>query len=281
METPSSRSVSLYPKYVSDDHRSEVTELVLSSALKGGRLLVLGAGAATDLELDSILTFFAEVDFVDRDLRVMEENILPALPRFGACARLHALDITGMAERLSFVDADSAASVAQLCRDAERFRLPLPQSGYDVVLSAGVLSQLNVEPIQRLGDSHPLLVPLLKSIRRGHIEQITTMLRSEGVGIIVADVVSSATMPEIWTCPTEDSLRERLVEALNDGNFFHGMNPFAIHSAVESVADVRRASIVGPWRWIMGDLAYATTAIRFERTQSPDVAATVDVPWVW
>ncbi len=180
--------------------------------------------------------------------------------------KLHRLDLTGVSDELNRFRWTPQHDVARVLADIESHVLPLPVGEFAAVLSAGVLSQLNMHVVSCVGERHSHFVSLLQAIRRAHINQMAIALQSGGTGLIVVDAVSSATLPSLLNDQiVGSSLRSELSAAIESNNFFHGMNPFAILGAVEQDSRCHGAVVPEPWRWTIGHLTYGTTAVIFSR----------------
>src|SRR5580765_7179568 len=131
-------------------HRARVTELIVGSGATregagGERLCVLGAGNAYDLQLERLLTLFAEVHLVDIDAAAVARarERVPEGPR----ARLfvHApVDLPGMFEHLERwgrMQVTAQEVAAAPAAGAKRIAAALP-GPFEVVVSTCLLTQL-------------------------------------------------------------------------------------------------------------------------------------------
>lgn len=256
------------PSHFYAEHRERLTGLVDSAAPAcPGRLLVLGAGSCTDLNLAELVGRFAEVHLVDIDADAMERGVTDQLsPGQRDGVILHCLDLTGIAMELDELRGNTRQEAQRLINQAESRLLPIPVGHFSVVVSAGVLSQLNMHLVSCIDASSSNFIPFLQAIRRAHVNQMLTALQKGGQGIIVVDVVSSVTLPALL----EDQLvggmlGSELATAIQSSNFFHGMNPLAIRVAVEQDDRCDHTVLLDPWRWTIGQLTYGTTAVAFRR----------------
>jgi hypothetical protein len=137
-----------------------------------------------------------------------------------------------------------------------------------VVLSAGVLSQILVAVLHALGQQHEACQDLLVAARIGHLALMLEMLAPGGRAIITGEIVSSDTFPELALAPTDKlaSLADQLIGA---GNFFSGMNPARIvadFTENERLAEAKGVLIEGPWLWSFSKRrTYLAYAVRFEK----------------
>jgi hypothetical protein len=95
------------------------------------------------------------------------------------------------------------------------------------------------------------------------MQTINDVTRAGGQALMVWEVVSSVTCPEIVAAELSD-LPNVLHTALNSRNFFTGLNPAKV---LESFRAVKGASckvqVHAPWKWDFLDRVYAVTAISF------------------
>lgn len=259
-----------------EPHRRRVTELLLAQTGDGTkRLCVLGAGNANDLDLARLLPQFAEVHLVDLDATALAEGQRRQALESGVAGRLHlhgGVDVTGVAELLSrWTPAappsdDEAVSCVRLAAEAAVPTLPAP---FDVVASVCLLTQLADSVVNSVGQQHARFVELLLAVRTRHVRLLVELLAPGGAGLLITDVVSSDTCPELKNVP-EGQLAELLQRAIAARNFFHGANPFVLAQLLRS--EVRLAPLVGrvellaPWRWNLGPRVYAVCAVVFSRS---------------
>ncbi|CAO5244469.1 class I SAM-dependent methyltransferase [Frankia sp. AgKG'84/4] len=230
------------------DHRKQVTAAVLSAltALPAGsrRLAVLGAGNLNDLDARAALDAASSTCLLDVD----EAGVRRALTR-------HGLNRDG---RLEVVGADL------LDNSGSTDPLSELRGSFDVVLSAGVLTQLFATVAARYDNrTDPAMHAALLETRARHLGQMATLLRPGGRGLIVVDVVASMTCPELLYPMPYRRLPEVLDDCLRRGNFFTGTNPFAIQQALQD-RGLTRCEISDPWVWRIGNTARLTCLLRFQ-----------------
>lgn len=220
-------------------HRAKVTECVLTHAPRTpGRLVVLGAGNCNDLELVKVVEAFSEVHLLDLDSVAMEMGVEHQGMRAAAGLHLHGgVDVTAP------LDAGSLG--------VERA---------DVVVSAAMLSQLISGAVDEGQQAEGLL-----RVRDAHLETMLGLLRPDGHGLLINDMVSSDTCPQLHTTP-QDRLPTLLPALLEERNFFTGCNPLAI---VERLNGPRLGAtgvaVSSPWRWDVGTRSYLVCAVSFRR----------------
>src|SRR4029077_15521554 len=109
------------------------------------------------------------------------------------------------------------------------------------------------------------VVPVVLALRDKHLADLVHLTRPGGTLVLVTDVVSTTTAPELAEA-TPAELEERLAALVASGNFFTGTNPYRIVALLEEderfrklVSDVR---LVKPWLWhVTADRQHLTCAI--------------------
>ena len=140
-----------------------------------GSLCVLGAGNCNDLDLGSLHCTFREVHLVDLDREALEAAVARQRPSDASCIRLHAPhDLTGVVDELAH-----GSSAAALIERMRAFRLPLEGSPFDVVLSAGVLSQIFQLFVKARLPAEET-VSLVIAARRQHFQLLLDLTRAGG-----------------------------------------------------------------------------------------------------
>jgi len=253
-------------------HRERVTQLLLDAASAGeGKLCVLGAGNCNDLALRQLAQSFNHVDLVDVD----EEAIAAGITRQGIAAghvtACGPVDVTGVAGLMSAWMPERPAADEQVdacIMDAEQVVLPLIASGYSVAASICLLSQLIESVALTLGADHPRFLDLITCIRREHLRQLIGLATPRGAVVLITDVVSTLTLPELAKAASSD-LPTLVGRAIAQRNFFTGVNPFVIKRLLETdtplatqLTDVRLSD---PWVWDLGPRLYAVCALTARR----------------
>ncbi|HVX09560.1 MAG TPA: hypothetical protein VHC22_00015 [Pirellulales bacterium] len=255
-------------------HRRHLTERLVSLApAPAGRLCVLGAGNSNDLDLESLSQIYKEVHLVDVDGEALSRGVTRQGEPASRNVQLHAgIDLTGIWESL----AEDGAAADRLSPTADGLvtRALNPVAGglpapFDVVVSAGMLSQL----IEAVGNAVPARTPgfwdLLLAVRTGHLRLAARLTAVGGSSLIVSDFVSSATCPELDRAD-EAELEKLAGQLAEERNFFHGLNPVFFPTLFRSdpvlaalIADVRHT---GYWLWRQRTRTYAVFALACRRS---------------
>jgi hypothetical protein len=241
-----------------------------TNAPASGRVAVLGAGNCNDLDLPGLLSRFREVALLDLD----EAALKQAADRQGvagaASLAIIGSDLTGVWDLLEqlAVTPDDAAVVDRAISLASHPALPKMSGGFDVVLSACVLSQLIKGVADALGENHSRFLDLVGAVRSGHFRLLSDLAAPGGRIVLVTDFVSSDTAPEI-AAASESQLGELARRLLENRNFFHGLNPAVIADVWSRdphlAATTFNLQVAPPWRWDFGPRVYLVTAFQLEK----------------
>ncbi|MFO1003386.1 MAG: hypothetical protein U0936_23880 [Planctomycetaceae bacterium] len=255
-------------------HQQKTMELVLSAStefdtLSGRSVSVLGAGNCMDLDLSLLASLFEKVNLLDIDRAALETGV-KALTAV-LLSRLQIIAPVDLAFPLATATASELSDndrVEQMCRKLEAPLAGLPVSPADVVVSTCVLSQMISAVSQLVTDKHPRFLSLIQAVRRGHLVRILQMLKPGGRGILISDLVSSESTPEMTSIGDSD-LPQLLAQALAQGNFFSGLHPGVmlqdLKSSPEIAGAIEASALTAPWRWQMGPRTYAVYAVTFRK----------------
>lgn len=251
-------------------HRRRVTDLLAVNCDEPGRrLCVLGAGNCNDLDLARLLARFEDVHLVDLDGEALADGIarqgLDGSPRI----RLHGgVDVTGALPLLAELspatapDDDRWPSWLDRAVSATAAGLPGP---FDVVASVGLLTQLIDAVGLTLGTDHPRFLELVQAVRIRHLRLLLELARPGGAAVLLTEVVSSDTCPELPRIP-EAELPQALVRLIGEHNFFTGANPFVLLRLFQTDPVCSQlaaeARLSHPWIWQFTHRFYAVCAIR-------------------
>ena len=138
-------------------HRARLTQEIGARrpAAGGGRLCLLGAGVANDVDLDALGALFAEIHLVDIDADAIQTARARARPETAAHLQLHApCDLSGVFDRMDGW-AQSPPDTAELrpLADAAVARVVAGLPGpFDLVVSCCLLTQLQLVLFQVVGE---------------------------------------------------------------------------------------------------------------------------------
>lgn len=252
-------------------HRDRVTELLQRCAKPGASsLCVLGAGNCNDLDLSVLCRLFHDVQLVDIDEAALTSGVERQKVNVSTVQVAGGVDVTGGAELLSRFTPNIAAAQDEVAECLARAQTvpAITKMKFDVVLSACLLSQLIDGIVHSVGEAHPQFLDLVVAVRLQHLRLLLDLTLPGGTAILMTDIVSSTTCPELTQ--TADADLPRVVSAaINARNFFTGVNPVVLRAlfAQEPSLAPRVASIelTAPWLWNLGPRMYAVCAILVTR----------------
>jgi hypothetical protein len=241
-------------------HRARMTAEIAARAPAGGagRLCLLGAGNAHDVDLAALAERYAEIHLVDIDAEAVAraQAGVPAAVR--GRVHLHApIDVSGV---WAFLDA-WAAEPGQ----GERLRnevgpavvrvvgaLPGP---FDVVVSCCLLTQLQLTLVNTVTDRHPAFDMMRGLTNAIHVRVLAALMGESGRALLITDLTSDATYPLDTVAPDAD-LGRLMSELLAAGNVIQVAHPGLLS------AEIRRDPLlsaalnvrfpIGPWLWRNG-----------------------------
>jgi hypothetical protein len=251
-------------------HRRRVTDLALRA--EGGAAAVLGAGNCNDVDLPALAARFDEAHLVDLDGEALRSAILRQPEEVRAKLVPHGgVDLSGLLDLLAGWDrgAPSPAAIDAAVRAAAG-GAAIPAGELGLCLSACLLTQMILSIVDRLGAAHPRAADLARALRMGHLRALARSLRPGGLGVVVSDMVSSDTVPDLAATPPA-ALASRMEALVRAGNFFTGANPYALVNALTTEPALapfaRDVALSAPWIWQIAERrSYLVFAVRFRRT---------------
>ena len=238
-------------------HRQRVTAEILALApggndARGGRLALLGAGNANDLDLEALAARFDEVHLVDIDPAALSRATGRQSPAARAKLRSHApVDLSGLYHqldrggRLPPDDAMVTTGTAEVMR-----QLP---SELDVVASCCVLSQMSWA-LQRLASPDGMAVPALEqALLRIHLRAILRVIRPTGAALLVSDLTSSLFYPPLDDLAPGEDLRALTQKLAAQHVAYTVCNPDLVRQIIRHDAELTATCVPptlgDPWLW--------------------------------
>jgi hypothetical protein len=236
------------------------------------RLCVLGAGNAYDLELEQLLTRFAEVHLVDID-RAALERARARVPE-GPRARLLAhgpVDLSGWfehVERWARMEVTPQELMAAPSSGSKRIADALP-GPFDVVASTCLLTQLQLGLLNLMGDRHQLFVALREFLTLTHFRTLSRLTRPGGRALLVTDLCDAAVFPSGRPRDADD-LAAVMRELVASGQVIHSAHPELIGITLGDdpvlARTFGRAEQAAPWLWQNGpERAFLVYALALPR----------------
>jgi len=245
-------------------HRRRVTDLIAGHCLRqDSKLAVLGAGNCNDLDLEMLTASFALVDLFDLDAKAMARGIRTQSMESTPYLFMHGgVDFTGILPRLAkwCHRPHRQEDLRKLVHLAARIPSLGNRTKYDVVASTCVLTQLISSAILALGEFEPILPLLALTMRETHFRLLCNMVAPHGTIVFISDLVSSDSCPALLD-HLQDDLWPLMKEVICTGNFFTGLNPYAILRLLgKTETDF---CLHSPWLWQISNqrsaLVYALT----------------------
>ena len=243
------------------EHRTRLTREIADRAPPsgGGRLCLLGAGNANDVDLGALAARFAEVHLVDIDPAAVARAIAQVPAERRAQLVPHApVDASGMFDRLetwSGAPPTAAALDAAVADAVTRVARALP-GPFDVVASCGLLTQLQLVLLQVVGDANPRFGDLRTALNRAHVRALGALLAPGGVALLATDLTSSEIYPPLIHVGADADLGKLMVDLLAAGSFIYAAHPGQLSSEMRRDPALKQAFAVrfpiGPWIWRNG-----------------------------
>jgi hypothetical protein len=241
--------------------RNRVTALLSARAARdgGSRLCVLGAGNCYDADLERLTSLYREVHLVDIDTAALDR----AWDRQSATVRARlvrhrSLDLSGVLARLErwrelAVTLEELATHAGAAAVGIVSALPGP---FERVVSACVLSQLQLSVVNGLSPAHPLFDAVRQVVNVTHLRTLAALAApGDGRALLVSDVSSNGIAP-LGPCEPGADLRDLLVELIRQGRVIHVVRPDVLSQVVSEDPALGKMVTVSPvldaWLWQNG-----------------------------
>jgi hypothetical protein len=253
-------------------HRERVTRwLQRSHRSTTDRLCLLGAGNLNDIDVVRLLAEFREIVLVDLDAAALERG----LQRQGVLGdpriqRIAPVDVTEALAEFAKLRLGSVADEELTRCQSLLARLPdLSHLGlFEVVASVGLLTQLIETVVLSIGEAHPQFWPTVSAMRAQHLRLLLNRTAPGGSAVLVTEVLSSDTCPELLSFEVSD-LGVLLQREIAARNFFTGTNPAALRHFVMTDPmlgpEVSNVRLSEPWLWPFLARTYAVYGATIEK----------------
>ncbi len=264
-------------------HLERLARTTSSSATSGAQrdvrptLCLLGVGRANDVDLQRLLAFYATITLVDFDAESVALGIRHQGLEGDTRVTVLSLDVTGAGEVFDTLSREAAPdrleqALAALSSGSSRVAEQVGRR-FDVVVSLCLLSQLTLAVVEAVGDTHSGYVSLLQTVRLEHFRLLLALTKDGGAALLLSDVVSSDTVPQLSRTPRE-GLLPLLAALVSSRNFFSGLNPFILHQLWTSedtlASQVAAVEPLAPWTWLLGERTYLVCGFVVTRTAAND-----------
>ncbi|HET6284949.1 MAG TPA: hypothetical protein VFH73_28590 [Polyangia bacterium] len=257
------------------EHRERVMALV--SGAGAGDIAIFGAGNGSDLDLEQLASVFREIHLVDMDGEALEgaRQALPSDTRKKVV--LHApVDLSGFTSRLdewgeNFPDDSTLGQAAVAAAwDIVGFLMQKRENPFDVVLSAGVLSQLTIPFLRACVTTRANWGRLSGAVTALHLATLSGSLRSGGLGVLVVDVLSTKTAAGLRALVGRgaDELEAYVGREAAAGAITLQPDPGTLLKQMQSPGLqvlIQNPSLTAPWLWNLGDAIQLVYGLQFLR----------------
>ena len=278
-------------------HREKVMDLVQEASNKttvNGNdqkpiAIFFGAGNCNDLNLSHLIREFHSIALVDIDDEATRDAVERQLEDHGEGKEniivIPSMDLTNVIGVTQSWKHDYNKSPPQGLIEEALYAVskPVPDDWlqrlgasesrkYDVAVSLCLLSQFADSLAIVLDERSHLteLALLVVSVRRRHFSQVIEALRPGGYGIMIIDMVSSDTLPELVSSGNTE-IESLADQAEQTGNFFHGTRRMAVVQSLQSDFGniVDNLQIGKPWKWNLGtEREYIVYSVVFRKKHS-------------
>jgi hypothetical protein len=253
-------------------HRERLTAAVSARHRKGApaRLCVLGAGNAYDLDLRLLASLFQEIHLVDIDDGALAAAYARQDTATQARLSLHApVDLSGLFDRIEAwrefrVTPEELVAYPEEASNRVVASLPGP---FDVVVSACILTQMQLSMLSALSASHRLFEASRQLLNVMHLRTVAKLLVPGGRAILASDLSSNLLFP---LSPGATDLKALLIDVLSAGKFFYAVHPDLLAWASREDPVLQRLARVSPpvdvWLWKNGaERTFLVYALELER----------------
>ena len=243
------------------EHRARLTREIAARApvSGGGRLCLLGAGNANDVDLDALAACFGEIHLVDIDPDAVARAVARLPPARRARMIPHVpVDASGLYDRLEkwAVDPPKLEAFGEIVGTAVANVVAALPGPFDVVVSCGLLTQLQLVLLQVVGDTHPRFAELREAVNRAHVRALGALLGPDGVALLVTDLTNAEIHPPLIDVAADADLGKLMSDALAAGSVIYAAHPGLLSSEMRRDPELKQAFAVrfpiGPWLWHNG-----------------------------
>ena len=234
-------------------HRKQVMSLLLHQSLTNlGSICLLGSGNCNDVDLKELLTAYDEVTLIDLDPVALQFGIGQQKVKGHSRLSYHPeIDISGIIPYLDkwLKQAPTNKEKANCLQAMSQNTSLIPfQNQFDVVVSCCMISQIfHAISLTQLSSRDKL--QLTKLIRYHHLKQLLDLTPSKGTVILISDMITSDTVPELSDSSFQPS-PPFLSKLVKEKQYFSGLNPFAILTEINTQFPwVKETSLSPPWIW--------------------------------
>jgi len=240
-------------------HRKRIFEIVKAlHKSEDESILIIGSGNCNDIELKRINELYANISFVDVDIEATINSIKRSMEIIPSSFQFFSQDLTGA---FHLLNPPKWKEVKKILNSHRWFSGIL----HDVVISTNVLSQIIsgtfLKVYEQYADKERSRETdiqdqglLAINLRIQHLETMLLNMKIGGRGIAIIDFVNVKTAPHILS---QHPTTQLMYELAYEGNFFTGLNPFAILQRWKNNERLVNVQLIDPWIWGNEFLVYA------------------------
>jgi hypothetical protein len=257
-----------------EGHRQHQTRLVVEGVPAGSsqRVCVLGAGNSYDLDLATLAEHFAEIHLVDIDDQALEGARSRQRPDVAQKLVLHApVDLGGMLAKLeawSQMQVTEQEMVAHPTKTAKELAARL--GTFDVVVSACVITQMQLSVLTALGDGHRLFDAVRHTLAVTHLHSLFELTAPGGRALLVTDVLASPNYRYLDRLTPDANFLQILTDVIAAERVIYIARPGLFHLLFRQDPTLgREATLSAPiaaWLWQNGpDTRFLVYAMELRR----------------
>jgi hypothetical protein len=253
-------------------HRHQLMQLV-EGVGTGGRLAVLGAGNASDLELSWLVERFEEVHLVDLDAHALERaRARHSLQHPERLVLRGGVDLSGLLGRLDTWGDDFPEPATLGAAAVEAASALVHELGsFDVTLSTCVLSQLALPFRRAWVASRTSWGHLTSAITSVHLATLAGM--SARASVLTCDVQTTERVPELdqFRGASHAELGRFVLAAVDEGRLALHPDPRQLVGWLRAPGLSRLVSsprLTEPWLWDLGEVRQLVYGLVFQRANA-------------
>ncbi len=255
-------------------HREHQTRLVVEGVplASGKRVCVLGAGNAYDLDLAKLAEHFSEIHLVDIDDQALESARARQAPEVAQKLVLHApVDLGGLFAKLedwSHMRVSEAEMIAHPSRVAKELAARL--GTFDVVVSACIITQMQLSVLNALGEEHRLFDAVRHTLALTHLHTLFELTLPGGRALLVTDVLGNQNYHYLERVPPDANFLKLLTDVIAAERVIYMARPGVFHLLFRQDPTLSKGATLSPplaaWLWQNGpDVRFLVYAMDLRR----------------
>jgi hypothetical protein len=256
------------------NHRERLTRLIVEGVpeASGLRLCVLGAGNCYDLDLGALVAHFSEIHLVDIDAEALEAARARQAPEITEKLVLHApVDLSGMFAKLEAWGRMEVTEEEMLAHPLATAKALAARLGtFDLVVSACVITQMQLSALTALGDAHRLFDAVRHTLTLTHLHTLYELTSPGRRALLVTDVLSSRNYHYLNRLPVDANFMQILTDVISAERVIYVARPGLFHLLLRQDPVLGKQAKLSPplaaWVWQNGpDQRFLVYAMELER----------------